>query len=177
MSGSEIDTTERFDKLVKQLSSKDMFERMEARAALVEIGSRVVPAVSILADSPYAHVRWECAKALAAIADSSSIDTLIRLLEDADEGTRWDAALGLIAIGQPAVTPVLRAVMNRSVGFAIVSGARHVMHELSQTNWGGFLRPVYEALNSFEATVSGPVAASKALDQWEYGDLSKKAAK
>ena len=54
----------------------------------------------------------------------------------------------------------------------LLASARHVMHELSQTNWGGFLRPVYKALNSSQATVSGPVAASKTLGEWEYSDLS-----
>ena len=172
MNESSMGAEKNIDKLVEQLSSQEMLERIEAREALVGIGPTVIPAVSNLADSPDPHVRWECAKALANIADVSSIDTLIKLLEDSEEGTRWDAALGLIAIGKPAVTPVLRAVISRSVGYTIISGARHVMHELSQTNWGGVLRPVYKALNSSQASVSGPVAASKALEEWEYGDLS-----
>lgn len=173
MSGTQIATSEQIKKLVDRLSSKDMFERMEARAALVEAGANAVPAIVVLADSPRPQLRWECAKALAAIADVSSVDTLIRLLEDSDEGTRWDAALGLIKIGQPAVTPLLRAVMDRSIGFAIVAGARHVTHEWSRTSWGGFLAPVYDALNRREATVSGPVAASRALEEWEYMELSR----
>lgn len=171
MSEHELSTD--IDLLVCQLSSKDMLERMKAREALVEMGATAVPAVAALADAKDDHIRWECAKTLSEIADASSINTLIQLLEDSEEGARWDAAIGLIAIGQPAVTPLLRAIIHRSVDRTIIAGARHVMHEFSKTPWGDFLRPVYEALNSFHASASAPVAADKALQDWEYSDLSK----
>ena len=110
---------------------------------------------------------------MAGIADPSSAETLIRLLEDPNGGTRWDAALGLIAVGRPAVTPLLRAIIHRSVDHAIIDGARHVMHEWSNARWGAELRPVYEALNSYQASESAPVAADAVLKKWEYSDLKK----
>jgi HEAT repeat protein len=131
---SKHDTSPEVGLLVGQLSSKDMFERMKAREALVELGTTAVPAVAALADATDGHVRWECAKTLYEIADPSSVDTLIRLLEDSEEGTRWDAALGLIAIGKPSVAPLLKAIIHRSVDYTIFAGARHVMHEFSKTD-------------------------------------------
>ena len=163
----------KIEELVKELSSSEDVQRMSARAALVDLGSAAVPAVSGLAYAADDHTRWECAKTLASIADPSSVDTLIQLLEDADEGTRWDAALGLIAIGKPSVTPLLRAIVHRSKEYTIVGGARHVMHELSKTDWGGFLRPVYEDLNSSVARESAPCAAHNALQEWEYSELGR----
>jgi nucleotide-binding universal stress UspA family protein len=47
------------------------------------------------------------------------------------------------------------------------------MHEFSKTEWGAFLLPVYENLNSFQARDSAPVAAEQALQEWEYSDLTK----
>ncbi len=160
----------KISELVNQLSSKDASERIEACNELVMIGAAAVPAVAELADSPRDHTRWECAKILAEIADVSSVDTLIRLLEDSDPGARWDAALGLITIGKPAVAPLLRALVHHSVDFTIIAGARHVMHEYCNNEWGEVLRPVYQELNSFEARTSAPVAAHLALQQWEQID-------
>ena len=170
---SEQETTADIGRLVSQLSSNDMLQRMKAREALVELGRVAVPAVALLADADDDHARWESAKTLSQIADPSSVDTLIHLLEDSEDGTRWDAALGLIAIGQPAVTPLLRAIIHRAADYKIIPGARHVTHECTKTPWGGFLRPVYEALNSSPARESAPVAAQEALQDWEYSDLSK----
>ncbi len=170
---SEQETPSDVSVLISQLSSKDMVERMKARDALVALGKTVVPAVASLAAAQDDHTRWECAKTLAKIADPSSVDTLIQLLEDSEDGTRWDAALGLIAIGKPAVTPLLRAIIHRSIDYSIVAGARHVMHEYVKTGWGGFLRPVYDALNSSHARESAPVAAEQALQGWEYSGPSK----
>ena len=117
MSAPETDERAEIGHLVSRLSSKDMFERMEARSKLVEIGANVVPVISTLADSPHPQVRWECAKALAAIADASAVDTLIRLLVDSDEGTRWDAALGLIAVGNIIFKPVAQKIFEYFFGF------------------------------------------------------------
>lgn len=170
---SKHETSSDIGLLVGQLSSNDMLQRMKARKSLVELGTTAVPAVAAMVANKDGHARWECAKTLAEIADPNSVDTLLQLLEDSEDGTRWDAALGLIAIGQPAVTPLLRAIIHRSTDYTIISGARHVVHELLKNDWGAFLRPVYEALNSLQARESAPVAAGQALRSWEYSDLSK----
>ena len=47
------------------------------------------------------------------------------------------------------------------------------MHEFSRTEWGKFLSPVYEALDGPEPAVSAPVASEKALQQFEYSELTK----
>lgn len=170
---SKHETSPDIESLVHQLASTEMSERVTAREALVELGAAAVPAVVELAQSADDHARWECAKTLAKIADPRSIDALIQLLTDSVEGTRWDAGLGLIAIGQPAVTPVLRAIIHGSVEYAIIPGARHVVHEFCKAEWGEFLQPVYKALSGHQARESSPVAATQALKEWEYSDLSK----
>jgi len=79
----------------------------------------------------------------------------------------------LIAIGEDAVTALLRAIIDRASSGVIVEGAHHVMHEFSRTEWGKFLSPVYEALDGPEPAVSAPVASEKALQQFEYSELTK----
>jgi len=158
--------------LICQVQDDEAHVREHARVQLIDIGIRAVPAVSVLAKSSRVHVRWECAKILAAIADPDSVPVLVRLLEDSDAGVRWDAAEGLIAIGQPSVTPVLRAIIHRSLAFTIIAAAHHVMHELAKQKWGEFLKPVYEALERQEPAISGPTAAAEALNDWEYKSLA-----
>ena len=155
------------DTLVSNLSSDESIVRQQARHDLVRIGAPATEAIQKLADSDVGHVRWECAKTLAAIGDPASTDTLIKLLEDPDNGTVWDAALGLITIGKPAAKPLLRAVIDRTSHFSIIAGAHHALHEMSENEWGASLKPVYEALHSSEPGASAPVAAAKALDAWE----------
>ncbi len=155
------------ESLISDLSSTEAIVRQRARHRLVSIGASAVSKVAALAESEDVHVRWECAKTLADIADPSSIATLIQLLEDKDRGITWDAALGLIAIGQPAAKPVLQAVIDRTQHFSIVSGAHHVLHAMCKTSWGASLRPVYEALDSPEPSVTAPAEALKALEALE----------
>lgn len=154
------------DDLVKQLSSPDMVLRIRAREALVDVGAAAVPSICQLSETDNDHVRWECAKALAKIADPVSIDTLVGMLEDSEEGIRWDAAIGLINIGRRAVAPLLRAIIHRSKDYTILVGSRHVIHQFSKAPWGESLQPVYEALNSFCARESAPVEAARALETW-----------
>ena len=150
--------------LVTDLSNDKAFVRQKARHALVAVGAAAVPAVTAIATSEDEHVRWECAKTLATIADPSSIETLIKLLEDPKPGTAWDAGLGLIKIGEPAARPVLQAVIDRTSSFSIINGAHHVLNEMSKTEWGSSLSEVYRSLDSAEPAVTAPAAALKALE-------------
>lgn len=152
--------------LVKQLSSDFPADRIRAREALVERGEDAAVAVTPLSRSADRRLRWECAKTLCEIADPVSVEPLIELLEDQDEGVRWDAALGLIAIGPPAVKALLQAIIRRSKEHAILPGARHVLHHWCRTDWGKALEPVSEALGSSHPSESAPVAANWALEKW-----------
>lgn len=170
---SDSPTSVDIDSLVKQLSSEEPIERQRARFALVDIRAPAVPAVAKLADSPDDCTRWECAKTLAAIADKSAVDALVKLLDDSAPGICWDAAVGLAAIGKASVTPLLRAIIDRSDQFTILAGAHHALHELSRTDWGTCLRPVFDALDGPEPAVAAPVAALEALNNWEYRDTAR----
>ena len=153
--------------LVSDLHGDDGVVRQKARHQLVQIGEPAVAAIAELHDSQQHIARWECAKTLAAIASPSSIDTLVKLLEDSDKGTAWDAAMGLIAIGKPAAAPVLHAIIARAKDHDILEAAHHVMHEMSKNVWGEPLHPVYKALHSSAPGVDGPVKAYEALKAFE----------
>ncbi|MEI7945302.1 MAG: HEAT repeat domain-containing protein [bacterium] len=78
--------------LMELLSSEDGMTRQNARKSLVVLGKPAVPfLVQTLQNSKVDHVRWEAAKALAAIGDkgdASSIPTLVNALEDRDSASR-----------------------------------------------------------------------------------------
>ncbi len=156
--------------LISELQHSHAMNRQRARHQLKKHGSQAVPQICALASSEDAHVRWECAKTLAAIADPESVDTLLTLLEDDASGASWDAALGLIAIGRPAAKPLLQAIIDRVRHFKIISGAHHVLHEMTKTAWGEPLKAVYVALEKKDPAVAAPPEATKVLAQMESAD-------
>jgi len=74
--------------LTELLANEDGMIRQKARKALVVLGKPAVPSlVQALQNSTVDQVRWEAAKALAAIGDNGdveSIPALVKALEDSD---------------------------------------------------------------------------------------------
>lgn len=153
------------DQLIASLNSENATERINARAALVILGSEAVSALIDTLDSPQPHVRWEAAKALSEIADPAATDKLVMVLGDEDPDVRWVAGEALIAIGPGVVKSVLAAVIKSDVPGGVHEGGHHVLRALSKR--GGLasvLEPVLKAFKQPEPEVAVPVAAEKALE-------------
>ncbi len=156
--------------LVADLASDEAMVRQRARHRLVRAGEHAVPHLCDLARSDDDQIRWECSKALSVIADPRAIDALLFLLEDEGSGAAWGAAIGLIAIGDPAVKPLLRAIIDRAQDFAIIAGAHHVLYELTRNEAWAHLRSVYEALDTHEPAVTAPAEAMRVLREMESNE-------
>ena len=91
--------------LVSKLDCDQITECQTARMKLVSIGKPAVPALVNTLRLEKGQARWEAAKALSQIADSSSLKALLDSLEDQDFEIRYLASEGLIAIGRPALKP------------------------------------------------------------------------
>lgn len=101
--------------LIKCLADIRPDIRKAAVTALGRIGDRgAVPALSGIIDAKAAdpQLRRLAARALADIADPSSVDTLSRSMYDADESLAFAAAHGLGSIGEPAVDVLVNAVKS-----------------------------------------------------------------
>jgi len=107
--------------LIVDLGSKDGSVRIKSRQSLVGIGDpAVAPLVKALSD-PNELVRCEAAKALDEInvawgshADSSTVSALLTDLGSKDGLVRVRARNSLVAIGEQAVGPLVKALAHRN---------------------------------------------------------------
>jgi hypothetical protein len=161
---------EQLQKLLANLRSKNGPERGQARKALVRMGGPAVePLIGLLSDRDE-HVRWEVCKALGSIADPRSAAPLVDELRDESFEIQWLAAEGLIALGEKAVVPLLRALEIHFKSVHVRQGAHHILHALERS---GSLNKetiaVLDALRFLEPKSSVGVAARLALDSLDDG--------
>jgi HEAT repeat protein len=94
--------------LIRQLSDTDRFVKSRVAHALGMIGVPAVdPLIQALHDGD-GNQRWAAAIALGGIRDSRAVEPLILALADKYENVRAEAAAALVAIGEPAITPLIR---------------------------------------------------------------------
>lgn len=151
------------EKLVADLGDFSPDVRQNARASLVAYGQAAAGPLSEALLDPRLQVRWEAAKALTELTDSAAIPNLIRTLHDADSGIRWVAAEALIAIGAPAIPPLLQALAYQKGSPESREGAHHVLHDLQNSGNQHILGPVLEALSGPAPISAVPVSALAAL--------------
>jgi HEAT repeat protein len=158
------------DTLITRLHDADGMVRQQARIDLVNIGQPAVDHLTQALADPNEQVQWEAAKALSQIGDVKSVQTLIALLEEPRPGIRWLAAEGLVAVGLPAVEPLLRALLMRTDSIWLREGAHHVLHDLVRAQpvdspLRSLLMPVLAALSGPEPALTTPAIAWQALAQ------------
>jgi HEAT repeat protein len=150
--------------LVDALASTDGMERQAAREKLEEIRRPAVPFVVRALQSPSEHARWEAAKALSKIADSSAAPALVCTLEDEKSAVRWLAATALINLGRDALVPLLRGLEGNSDSIWFRDGAHHVLRSLIREGVADEAVPVLEALEDLEPCIEAPIAAYHVLE-------------
>ncbi|APV44981.1 HEAT repeat-containing protein [Dehalogenimonas formicexedens] len=154
------------DELVALLDCEDPIQCRKARRRLIKIGQEAVPALAAAASSGLPMKRWEALAALGSIGGHDAIQTLISHLGDADYGIRWTAADNLIKIGEPALTPVLKAMISNSGSLPFRDGAHHFLTGLvsGTSPFNEILDPAIKSLEEPVADLKAPVAAESALD-------------
>lgn len=151
-------------RLRKLLGSKDGIRRQHARMALVRRGESVVSLfVDLLLDGTKRE-RWEAAKALTTIGDSTAAPALVAALMDDDEEIRWLAAEGLIALGTGAVVPLMEGLERNFDSVYLLQGTHHVLHALEREHkLSPSVQGVLDELRSLEPDDRLPWAARAAL--------------
>lgn len=156
--------------LVERLSDKDGLVRERARHTLALVGEPAVPSLLELLKSSAKRPRWEAAKTLAAIGDSSSVSALVGVLTDPESDIRWLGAVGLIRLGPRSLSDLLRLLIERPDSTHIRRGARHVFKELGRENPVAqeFLAPVLEVLGDTNPASAIPPRAEEALQELRH---------
>ena len=91
------------EQLIKSLKDKDWGIRMNAAKTLVEIGEPAVEdLINSLTDRNW-QVRWYSAEILGEIGDIRSIEPLINLLNDKNNGVQSNSIIALVKIGKPGL--------------------------------------------------------------------------
>jgi hypothetical protein len=160
----------RLGELIEQLAEESPVARQSARDELVQLnGHDATRALVAELVDPRAHVRWEAAKALAAIADPIAAHGLTRALDDEDRDVRWVAAEGLIVLGKTGLMTVLSGLTKRAQSTAFCRSAHHVLREMRSRGYADVVAPVLGALEGPEPGVGAPPAAYGALVALKQG--------
>jgi len=94
--------------LIRQLSDTDRFVKSRVAHALGMIGTPTIHSLIQALHDGDGNQRWGAAIALGGIRDPAAVDPLILALADKYENVRAEAAAALVAIGEPAITPLIR---------------------------------------------------------------------
>jgi HEAT repeat protein len=150
--------------LIRTLSSYNDLSRVEARKALVAMGSQAVPFLAEALNDPNSLRRWEAAKALGEIGDPNGAPVLVKALEDEEFDVRWLAAKGLIDINIKGLKPLFQALIEHADSVLLRQGAHHVLHDLAKGELRIYLAPVLIALEDTDPAVQVPPAVSHAQE-------------
>jgi HEAT repeat protein len=158
------------NELIATLGDRNGLVRQRARHSLVAIGKPAVPALVEALTDPNGHRRWEAAKTLGQIHDTSAAPALVQAMEDEDFGVRWLAAEGLIGLKRAGLGPLLQALAKHPHSVWIREGAHHVCRMLVDHDLHDLLAPVLAALDGVEPVLEAPRAAQAALKALTQGD-------
>jgi roadblock/LC7 domain-containing protein len=163
----ETDTT--MESLMDMLASEDGVIRQKARETLVALGKPAVSSlIQALHNSKLNQVRWEAAKALGSIGDTSSVPSLVKALEDSNSDVAWVAADALKTYKKAAWPPLLQALIKSgSDSVALRRGAHHVLVDQNQEGFNDLLATLLKALESSSAPESSTVAANEILKRMD----------
>jgi len=158
------DTSSTAKDLMKALSSYNDLSRVEARKALVAMGSQAIPFLAEALKHSNSLRRWEAAKALGEIGDPNAAPMLVKALEDEKFEVRWLAAKGLIEMNVKSLKPLFQALIENADSALLRQGAHHVLHDLAKGELRIYLAPALIALECMDCAVQVPPVASHALD-------------
>jgi HEAT repeat protein len=150
--------------LLEDLGSHRAAVRNYARHWLVKMGREAVPALTQTLALGNLYARGQAARALGEIGDAAAAPALVEALTDDQLSVHAMAAEALIALGQPALPALLKALVQRPDAHWLRIGAHVVLTAESRENWFEPIRPVVVALNSAAPASAVAVAARRALE-------------
>ena len=157
----------KIDSLIPVLDCDDAIGCQKARRQLVRMGGAAVPALIAAASNGGLTRRLEAMRALGAIGGPQAIEALTKNLGDSDPGIRWAASDALFRVGEPAIVPVLKALISNGRSSPFREGVHHLLIDAavgSDPN-NSILEPVITSLEESGADLAAPVAAEIALDK------------
>ncbi len=107
--------------------------------------------------------REQAIRQLSEAPNPNVVDHLIKLLEDNADGVRWAASTALIACGEAALKPLLKALLDQHDSMWLRRGAYRVFHDTKSYKVQQATAEVIKALNGPAAESTTTDAAARAL--------------
>ena len=146
--------------LIGALTSGERRLASAAEGSLQKLGRLAVPALVRVMHEESGQPRWHAARVLTHLGDPRATEALIGALEDSNYGTRWLAAEGLVAIGQPVVRPLFEMLAQQEkVSAWLKQGAYHVLNKVKLGSDDAHYRDVARDIHSASAGVIPSIAA------------------
>jgi HEAT repeat protein len=151
----EIGDLRATEPLIRQLSDSDRFVKSRIAHALGMIGAPVVrPLIRVLREGD-GNQRWGAAIALGIIKDPQAVEPLILALADKYENVRAEAAAALVAMGEPAIAPLIR-FLKYSEGTVRIE----VMTALGELHASDAIEPLVQMLEKADEEERRAIAAT-----------------
>lgn len=135
----------------------------------MSIGSPAVSQLADLAGHPDAMLRREVIKTLGQIASPVSVPLLVHAMLDGNEGVRWLAAEGLVAVGMQASQPVLEELLANPKSALLRKGAHHYFRAMRDLKGSTRFDELLSALDGLDAELRTQVAAENLLKSGNPG--------
>jgi HEAT repeat protein len=104
----------------------------------------------------FAYERIEAAHVLAHHPELRCVESLIQATEDEDPGVRWAAAHELATIGEPALVPLLHALMQHPGSSLLRSAVLHVLRHNKSDE-------ILQKVTRFQQALQGPASDLTAI--------------
>jgi hypothetical protein len=156
------------EKNIEALKDSNPAIRKQARYQLIEARQNATPLLLKLLKSDQAHARWEAVNILKSIGDPTAANTLVEALLDDSLEVHWMASEALIALGQPAILPLLKGIVRHFDSYRFRQGAYHILHTFERfSTLDNETRKVLNALRDIEPGIQAPWAAERAIEVLE----------
>ena len=95
----------------------------------------------------------------------ANLERLIQALEDNDFGVRWTAAATLARLGDVALTPLLRTLVQKHISVWLREGALHILYYNQSYQVSQRTAELQQMLKGPAAEVAAAAAAARLLQQ------------
>ena len=165
-----MNTNEDIMNYLVDLEDDDIQVRNVARWELTSLGREAVPELINQLKTDKERCRWNAAKILGEICDTSAADALVEALVDESINVHWAASEALINYGKHAVLPLLEGLTRHFDSMRFRQGAYHILHMLERSHQlDPKVQEVLDALRDIESSARAPWAAERAIEYLKYG--------
>lgn len=148
------------------VAGADPYLRDAGFEALTDFGASALHEIRALAADPRRDVRWCGVEAARLLGTPEVASLLVDALADDDFAIRWVASLGLVAIGDEALVPLLQGLVRHSPTLTYHRSALRALRRMrAPAGQRELLAELITSLGHSTTTVQSPPIAEQLLQQ------------